>query len=330
MSGLTQGPAAAASVTGRALADLAPTLYVSNGRGGTVTPIATATNTPGPPIEVGTGPGLIVITPDGKTAYVTGNGDRVTPIATATNTPGPPIEVGHHAGRQDCLRHQFLFAHGDADRDRDQHAGTADHGRHGTTGDRDHAGREDRLRRQLAGGCRDADRDRDEHAGTADRGRRGGTGVRDHGGWQDPLRPGLGGAGLGGADRDRDQHAGHADRGRRWTICDRDHALTQIGADSLPVAPGWRHDASHPGALALVTTADLHLRRDRARALSRPLPRTRLLPNLVTDGFCHARLCVYMGEDTHISTGILAVGNPASPNPHCQLGNLCHPGFYMV
>ena len=32
-------------------AELAQTIYVSNGRGGTVTPIATATNTPGPPIE---------------------------------------------------------------------------------------------------------------------------------------------------------------------------------------------------------------------------------------------------------------------------------------
>jgi len=79
---------------GRAFAGLAPTLYVSNGRGGTVTPIATATNTPGTPIEVGEGAGAFVITPDGKTAYVTSNDDIVMPIATATNTPGPPIRVG--------------------------------------------------------------------------------------------------------------------------------------------------------------------------------------------------------------------------------------------
>ena len=37
---------------------------------GTVTPIATATNTAGPPITVGSEPRAIAITPDGKTAYV--------------------------------------------------------------------------------------------------------------------------------------------------------------------------------------------------------------------------------------------------------------------
>jgi YVTN family beta-propeller protein len=70
------------------------TVYVSNGRGGTVTPIDTATNTPGPPILIGRGPGLIAITPDGKTAYVTSDESIVVPIDTATNTPGPPIAVG--------------------------------------------------------------------------------------------------------------------------------------------------------------------------------------------------------------------------------------------
>ena len=70
------------------------TVYVSNGRGGTVTPIDTATNTPGPPIPIGRGPGLIAITPDGKTAYVTSDESIVVPIDTATNTPGPPIAVG--------------------------------------------------------------------------------------------------------------------------------------------------------------------------------------------------------------------------------------------
>lgn len=39
---------------------------------------------------------MIVITPDGKTAYVTSDDDLVMPIATATNTPGKPIEVGRH------------------------------------------------------------------------------------------------------------------------------------------------------------------------------------------------------------------------------------------
>src|SRR5215475_12176769 len=73
---------------------LARTVYVSNGRAGTVTPIATATNTPGPPIPVGRGPGLIAITPDGRTASVTSDESIVVPIDTATSTPGPPIRVG--------------------------------------------------------------------------------------------------------------------------------------------------------------------------------------------------------------------------------------------
>ena len=60
-----------------------------------MTPIATATNTAGPPIPVGSGPFGIAITPDGKTAYVTNYGSgTVTPIATATNTAGMPITTG--------------------------------------------------------------------------------------------------------------------------------------------------------------------------------------------------------------------------------------------
>ena len=71
------------------------TAYVANDGSGTVTPIATATNTAGPPITVGSDPYAIAITPDGKTAYVANYGsDTVTPIATATNTAGPPITVG--------------------------------------------------------------------------------------------------------------------------------------------------------------------------------------------------------------------------------------------
>ncbi len=90
------------------------TAYVANGGSDTVTPIATATNTAGPPITVGSEPLAIAITPDGKTAYVANGGSgTVTPIATATNTAGPPITVGKrppghrdHAGRQDRLRRQ--------------------------------------------------------------------------------------------------------------------------------------------------------------------------------------------------------------------------------
>ena len=60
-----------------------------------MTPITTATNTPGSPIRVGTGPLSIAITPDGKTAYVISKTSHtITPITTATNTPGRPIKVG--------------------------------------------------------------------------------------------------------------------------------------------------------------------------------------------------------------------------------------------
>jgi YVTN family beta-propeller protein len=53
-----------------------------------VTPISTATNTPGKPIRVRTD--QIVITPDGRTAYAV-TWDGVVPISTSTNTPGPLI-----------------------------------------------------------------------------------------------------------------------------------------------------------------------------------------------------------------------------------------------
>jgi DNA-binding beta-propeller fold protein YncE len=72
-----------------------PTLYIYDigfrGQGGTVTPVSTATNTPGKPIRVG-GFGQMAVTPDGKTVYVT-TGPTVTPISTATNTAGKPIHV---------------------------------------------------------------------------------------------------------------------------------------------------------------------------------------------------------------------------------------------
>jgi DNA-binding beta-propeller fold protein YncE len=66
---------------------------------GTVTPINTATNTAGKPITVGVTPGAIVITPDGKTAYVLNLADgapgkgSVTPINIATKTAGKPIPI---------------------------------------------------------------------------------------------------------------------------------------------------------------------------------------------------------------------------------------------
>jgi DNA-binding beta-propeller fold protein YncE len=73
---------------------------------GEVTPISTATNTPGTPIKVSSGTLFrfmggfhsCAITPDGKTLYIiSGNGSTVTPITTATNTPGRPINVAGNA-----------------------------------------------------------------------------------------------------------------------------------------------------------------------------------------------------------------------------------------
>ena len=146
-----------------------------------MTPIATATNTAGPPIPVGDYPLAIAITPDGKTAYVANCG----------------------------------LGHGDPDHDRHQHRRPADPGRRrshaiaitpdgktayvanddssGTVtpittatntagapipvGDypvchRDHAGRQDRLRRQPRLGHGDPDHDRHQHRRTADHDRR--------------------------------------------------------------------------------------------------------------------------------------------------------------
>ena len=60
-----------------------------------VTPIQTATNTALPQITVGGDSCVIVITPDGKTAYVTNmSSGTVTSIRTATNTAMRPIKVG--------------------------------------------------------------------------------------------------------------------------------------------------------------------------------------------------------------------------------------------
>ena len=89
-----------------------PTAYVTNLGSSTVTPIATATNTPGTSDPRGIRAPRVAITPDGKTVYVANFGDdSVTPIATATNTPGTPITVGSNPDaiaitpeRQDRLR----------------------------------------------------------------------------------------------------------------------------------------------------------------------------------------------------------------------------------
>jgi YVTN family beta-propeller protein len=59
---------------------------------GKVTPISVAANTALKPIDVGSGPGAMAITPNGRTLYVlTDSG--VTPVSTATNTAGKKIPL---------------------------------------------------------------------------------------------------------------------------------------------------------------------------------------------------------------------------------------------
>ena len=81
------------------------TAYVVNLIAGTVTPISTATNTPGRPVVVKSSPGVtldgIGIAPDGRTAYILNEifepasfPGTVIPLQTATNTLGKPITVG--------------------------------------------------------------------------------------------------------------------------------------------------------------------------------------------------------------------------------------------
>ncbi len=60
---------------------------------GTVTPIATATNTVGKPIKVSCIPGPVAVTPDGKTLYVGSDAGTVTPFSTSTGRAGKPIKV---------------------------------------------------------------------------------------------------------------------------------------------------------------------------------------------------------------------------------------------
>ena len=144
-----------------------------------MTPIATATNTAGPPIPVGTAPLC----------------DR------------------DHAGRQDRLRHQRRLGHGDPDRDRHQHRRAADPDRKrplaiAITPD----GKTAYVTNDASGTVTPID-DRHQHRRAADPGRRP-LCHRDHAGRQDRLRrqPGLG---HGDPDRDRHQHRRAADPGRK-------------------------------------------------------------------------------------------------------------------
>jgi DNA-binding beta-propeller fold protein YncE len=63
------------------------------GPAGEVTPIATATNTPGTPVKVGCIPLAVAITPDGRTMYVSSEAGTVTPVATATDQTAKPVMI---------------------------------------------------------------------------------------------------------------------------------------------------------------------------------------------------------------------------------------------
>jgi len=92
---------AAAATSGSPVSPASPahpvTAYVANGNGTRVTPINTATNRAGTPIVVGSRPGQIAITPNGKTAYVLAGGS-VVPINTRTGTALKPIKGTAGAG----------------------------------------------------------------------------------------------------------------------------------------------------------------------------------------------------------------------------------------
>jgi hyaluronoglucosaminidase len=61
---------------------------------GTVTPISTATNTPGKTVSLGPHADVWAFTPDGKTVYaISGAATSVTPISTRTGRAGKPIAL---------------------------------------------------------------------------------------------------------------------------------------------------------------------------------------------------------------------------------------------
>ena len=136
-------------------------MYVSNGRGGTVTPIATATNTRGRRSRSAwrrTDRGH----PGWEDRLRRQRWSVVVPIATATSTPGAPIRVGvTRPGLHDQPDAIVITPDGKTVYvanigsgtvtpidDGHEHAGRADRGRRAAPGDRDHAGRQDRLCRQ--------------------------------------------------------------------------------------------------------------------------------------------------------------------------------------
>jgi DNA-binding beta-propeller fold protein YncE len=70
------------------------TAYVVTSNPGLVTPVNTATNTPGKPLSVAPFADALAVTPNGQTLYVVSALGTVIPISTATSTPGKPISIG--------------------------------------------------------------------------------------------------------------------------------------------------------------------------------------------------------------------------------------------
>ena len=150
-----------------------------------MTPITTATNTPGRPIPVGgdqadNDPSAIAITPNGKTAYVVDTlGHAVTPITIATNTAGPAIPAGLDPSVIAITPNSKTAYVLNLDSVIPIATATNTAGRPVSVGealcDRDHPQREDRVRHRLFRHS-DPDRDRYQHPRGTDPG------------WQHPGR----------------------------------------------------------------------------------------------------------------------------------------------
>jgi len=95
--GAALGAAGAAAVPAHASQPAHVTAYVANSFGNQVAAIGTTTSTVMKMTTVGSRPGAIAVTPDGKTAYVATCGG-VVPVDTATNTAGPAIKGTKGAG----------------------------------------------------------------------------------------------------------------------------------------------------------------------------------------------------------------------------------------
>jgi YVTN family beta-propeller protein len=91
------GAVGAAAVPAHASQPAHVTAYVASSFGNQVAAVDTTTSTVMKMITVGSRPGAIAVTPDGKTAYVA-TCDGVVPVDIATNTAGPVIKGTKGAG----------------------------------------------------------------------------------------------------------------------------------------------------------------------------------------------------------------------------------------